>query len=440
MPSIDMALCAHLLRGADGLKPVLDIGFKPEHFFDEGKKVFKYVFDHFAQYGKVPDVATTEQDTKIQIPPMSDIPEPISYYIDRIRARALDYLAKEQVKKMVTGMDKLDTPGVVDAAKELLTEISKQNLQGEPIYDWTINTGDRWNEYQKVKALPGGLTGIPTPWPLLNEITQGINKGEFWVIAGRPGTGKSWQVFLMALYCWMMEKKPLLISMEMPPKKVARRIDAMYAKVPYKDLKRGKLTSEIVIPDSQEKQYKDALDGLAGRAPLQIITRKRVKVVHDVAILIEQLKPDVVFIDGLYKLKPTTVTKNATNWEKIMALADEVQELALDKDIPIVSTTQFARTQVKKGQDSMKGGLEHLAFADAIGMNADVILAYFTSDQFKANKEILARLLKNREDETGAWRRKFDLDTMDFSEIAVYEDSEDDDGGGGGNASVDFTP
>lgn len=439
MASIDVSFCTHILRGTTGISPITDTGFRAEHFFDEGKTLFQYILDHFAKYGKVPDVATTEQDTKIQIPPMSDIPEPLPYYIDRLRARALDYLTKEQVKKAVSAMDKLDTDAAITASKDLLTEISKQNLQGEPIFDWTKNTGDRWDDYEKAKLAPAGITGIPTPWTMLNEITQGINPGEFWIVAGRPGSGKSWQLFLMTLYSWMMEKKPLLVSMEMPSKKVARRIDAMYAKLPYKDLKRGKLTSELVVPDSQEKQYKDALAGLSGRPPFPIVSRKRVKVANDVAILMEQIKPDVVFIDGLYKLRPTTVTKNASNWEKIMALADEVQELALDKNIPIVATTQFARTQVKKGSDTTKGGLEHLAFADAIGMNADVILAYFSTDQFKANKEVLARLLKNREDETGAWRRKFDLEAMDFSEIAVYDDAEED-VEAGGSASVDFQP
>jgi hypothetical protein len=41
-----------------------------------------------------------------------------------------------------------------------------------------------------------------------------------------------------------------------------------------------------------------------------------------------------------------------------MQLVDELQELAQEKEVPILATTQFSREQTKKGQ---KAGLEHMA-------------------------------------------------------------------------------
>lgn len=435
MPSLDMSLAVCVVRSGQ-LPAALDAGITSDHLFDEGRIVFGYAKGFFTKFGKIPDAATVEQDTKIKVPDLSEVTEPVAYYIDRIKARALDRLAVDQVKKMVAAADKVDTKSVVAGATELITEISKRNLAGEPIADWT-NVGNRWNEYQTVKNTPAGLTGIPTHWPSVNDITQGINKGDFWIIVARPGCGKTWSLVKLTLEVWLQEYHPLFISLEMPRPKIERRLDACYARVNYHDFKRGRLGD--LVPGLGDFQYKAALDSLKGKSPLSIVTRKRVKTVSDVAVLIEQLKPDVVMIDGLYKLRPSGKNAYKSNWEKIMDLADEIQELCQEKECPIVGTTQFARTQVKSGGkgSAVKAGIEHLAFADAIGMNADVILALFSTEELKANGEHIIRLLKNREDDIGAWTAKFDLTSMDFTETGKYEDAAD---SGGDDASVDFSP
>jgi replicative DNA helicase len=187
-----------------------------------------------------------------------------------------------------------------------------------------------------------------------------------------------------------------------------------------------------------EAQYKQALDGLEEKPPLNIVTRKRVKTVGDVALLMEQLQPSVVFIDGLYKLRPNSVNKYKSNWEVIMALVDEIQELALEKEIPIVGVTQLNRGAAKqKGKKSSSAaGLEDIAFADAIGMNADVILGLLPTEETKGRNETVIQLMKNREDDIGSWLVKFDLAAMDFNEVGPYQEPSDDPD----DASVGYAP
>jgi len=428
MPSLDLSLAAHIIR-AGGISAVLDAGIVPDHLMDEGRSIVDYAQSHFSKYGKVPDAATIAQDLQFAVPDMSEVPEPISYYIDRIKERTLDRLAVDKVKKMLEAADKVDTKAIIDTAKEFITEISKQNLSGEVIDDWTKHTKERWQEYEDAKAHAGGLIGIPTPWNGINDLTQGILPGDFWILVARPGTGKTWHLVKMAIHSWLYEANPLFISLEMTRPRIKRRMDAAYARVDYKAFKRGQLGMHI------EDTYKQALDSLKGKPPLHIVTRKRVKAVNDVAILIEQLKPGVVFIDGLYKLRPSGGLRQKSHWERIMDLVDELQELGQEKECPILGTTQFSREQTKKGGRS--AGLEHIGFADAIGMNSDVILALLSDDKLKMQKTLQLKMLKNREDDTKSWITKFDLAAMDFSEQGEYDEAEEN-SGGGGDASVSY--
>jgi replicative DNA helicase len=425
-----VSLCVHIVRDPQTWFRVLDAGVEAQHLFDDGQAMFECVRDHFAQYGKVPDVDTVEQETGITVPSLAAVPEPLAYYIDRVKDRALDRLATEKVKAAVTALEQTDSNAAVEAAKELLTEVSRQNLAGEMIDDWVRNTDERWAEYQRVKAHPGGVTGIPTPWDGVNDITQGLNPGDLWILVARMGSGKTWHLLKMAQTAWLAEANPLLVSMEMPRQKIKLRLDALWARTPYSDLRRGNLGMHI------EPTYQQALDGLKDKTPLHLVTRKRVKTPRDVAILIEQLRPQVVFIDGLYKMRPSGRGGFRQQWERMSELVDEVQELSQEKEIPFVCTTQFNREQTKKGgkgkgkpkaQD--QAGLEDMAFTDAIAMNADVVMALLSPDSLRANNEILLKFLKNREDEVKHFTSKFDLSTMEFEQTGEWGADDDFDDG-----------
>lgn len=433
MPSLDLCLVARIVRDG-GWSAACDIGVEADHLFDDGQKVFAHVRDHVAKYGKVPDPATIARDTGVAVPDLADAPEPIRYYLDKVRARALDRLTTQQVKAAVLALDRVDVPGAVDAARTLLAEVSRQSLAGERVYDWTRGTDERWAQYQRMKAVPGGVTGVPIPWPILNAVTQGINPGDLWILVGRMGTGKSWLALKMAVHAWLAGARPLFVTMEMPRDKIERRLDAIFAKLPYGPLRRGALGMHI------EDAYQQALQSLGGYTatnPFQIATRRRVKTPRDIAVLIAELHPAVVFVDGIYKMLPSRGAKYRAHWERVMDLFDEVQDLGLETGVPIVGTTQFNRQQTQKGKGGKprqdQAGLEDLAFTDAIGMNADVVLAALHPDEIRPNKEILLRLLKNREDERKAVTAKFDLDAMSFDEVAEWGGGA---GVGGGDAAV----
>lgn len=447
MPSIDLSLAIHVARGT-AFQLVRDHGLSPEVMYDEGRKVYEYVLEYFGKYGKIPDPGTIENDLKFPIPPLTDAPEPPSYYLDRIKERALDKMVLEATQAQTRAMEKLNTRAAMDAVKKLLSDVNRMSLAGEPIDDWTQRTDDRWALYKEAARFKG-VTGLGTPWPGISDLTMGMQPGDFWLVVGRPKSGKTWNLLKMAIYSWLTpvvtkfndagavaETRPcrvLIITMEMLKRSIKERMDSIYSQLSYSGIVGGTLGMHV------EDQYKISLDTLKGKNPLWVVTRNRVRDVRDIPIVIEEIQPDVVYLDGLYKMR-VEGGRYKSNWEKITDIADDLDLICKTKGTIIVGTTQFNRGAVKvgnkpkgKGKTIPLAGLENLAFADALGMNPDVVIGVISTKRMKDNNEAILQLIANRRGKEGAWQVHFDPGTGNFDEIAPF----DEEGGGGGDEPDD---
>lgn len=67
------------------------------------------------------------------------------------------------------------------------------------------------------------MTGLPTPWNDINALTYGLDAGRLYVIAGRPGSGKS----VLGENLWSSTalggKRALMFSLEMPADEMIQR-------------------------------------------------------------------------------------------------------------------------------------------------------------------------------------------------------------------------
>jgi len=67
------------------------------------------------------------------------------------------------------------------------------------------------------------MTGLPTPWTEINALTYGLDPGRLYVIAGRPGAGKSVLGENLWSFTAMSGKRALMFSLEMPASEMLQR-------------------------------------------------------------------------------------------------------------------------------------------------------------------------------------------------------------------------
>lgn len=234
----------------------------------------------------------------------------------------------------------------------------------------------------------------------------------------------SWALTLFLERAWMAGHKPLLVSMEMPINKMSRRFDALHTCLPYQDFRSGTLGSHL------EKVYMDSLADLQTRHEIWVAGNGRVRSPADIEVLVQELKPSVVFIDGLYLMMPSNGRFNS-KYERVSMVVDELQPLAHKLDIPIMASTQFNRS-LKKGK--VQGATESIGFAYEIGQSADVLIGMFSDDDLKASRRMLMTLMEHREGEDVNMLCRWDLEAMDFSFIGHISAEELEEMQGGSSA------
>ncbi len=237
-------------------------------------------------------------------------------------------------------------------------------------------------ERYEIVANSQGLLGIPYPWPVLNEELQGLQNGQFIVLYGRPKSMKSWVALHMATHAYTAARRRVLFyTREMSPILCAGRAACLLSRISYKEYRQAKLQKAIkdnlfellqdLINDERAEEYMGG-----NKQPYFIITSDRSGGANSgggVAWLqakIRELKPDIVFVDGMYLMKDDRSNTRSVDWKNITHISQDIKLTGQEFDIPIIGVTQANRQADKsKGVD-----LTELAYADALGQDADMVM------------------------------------------------------------------
>lgn len=226
----------------------------------------------------------------------------------------------------------------------------------------------------------GGIIGIPYPWECLNTSTQGMREENFIVIYGRPKSMKTWLALKLAAYAYTFARRRVLFySREMPAVEIIERAACILAEVDYQDFMNGQLP-----PDAEARLY-DVLETLGEdeqnhaaatgsyRLPYFIVTTDNDA--EDAAgaswlqAKIEELDPDIAFVDGMYLMRDDRTKTRSIDWKNITHISQDMKSVAKRSKIPIVGITQ-----AKRGAEKTRGeDLTELSYADAIGQSADAV-------------------------------------------------------------------
>lgn len=353
-----------------------------EEFFStpEAKEVFRFLNEVYhapGTTGHIPSHEMIRTRFPAWIPrPCADTVPVLCHHLrrEKIRMELLRLSANLQIEAdsdPVAAMAGLRTE---TARLTSLTEVG-QDLSLSGAYELLLH------QYETIQN-SGGVTGIPFPWHPLNEETQGMKGGEFHVIYGRPKNGKTWAAILIAAHAYLCGRRVLYYTREMPPKQIMSRMAAVIARVDYGKWKNAKLQPELrehtfqVLQRLIDAEKDEATIG--NHQPLLKVISDRsatgssgggagVSWIHS---KIREYNPDLLIADGMYLMKDDRTNQRTVDWKAIAHISQDLKMTASDFDIPVVGVTQANRAADKsQGED-----LTELAFADSLGMDADMIM------------------------------------------------------------------
>lgn len=218
-----------------------------------------------------------------------------------------------------------------------------------------------------------GMSSLLWPWEPFNEQTLGIQEDDYIVLYGRPKSMKSFVLSAMAASAYDQGKNVLVYTKEMPAWQLFRRVGAFIARLPYSELRLGRLSPE------DEMRFNDLYHLVVdqaritnGRHNIVCISGRDAPAGQDsmswVRSKVDKYKPDIIFIDGLYLMSADG--KPGKDHERVASISRAARDLVLATHIPLVATMQANRDAAKHGNAE----LNEIAYSDAIGQDATVAI------------------------------------------------------------------
>jgi replicative DNA helicase len=132
-----------------------------------------------------------------------------------------------------------DVDNILDKAEHSIFEISENKVRQNffPIRDIVK---DSFKSIEDLYSRQQLITGVPTGFEKIDDLTAGLQKSELIIIAGRPSMGKTAFALNIALYAAMeAQTTAAIFSLEMSKEQLAFRLLSSEAKVDSQRLRKG---------------------------------------------------------------------------------------------------------------------------------------------------------------------------------------------------------
>lgn len=345
------------------------------HVVSQTKEAFRFIREHFhheATYGSVPSWQILQQ--RFYGFPWVGSNDSLATLCQELRRNKL----RAQVLSLADELNQtadVDPFAAMNTIREAASTLASQH---ETSSDVLLSNAPEalLQEYQMVQD-GHGLVGLPYPWEVLNEDTQGMQKGQFIVLYGRPKSMKSWIALLIGCHAYMKGSRVLIYSLEMPPIMVTRRCAAILANVEYDKFKKAQLdpaTMKRVFDILFFLQHEEKTKAHATGHHSAILATQPTGESSGISSLhakIREFSPDLVIVDGMYLMRDDRSRTRSVDWKNITSISQDLKATSRIFNIPVIGVTQANRGAAK---DPKQADLAELAYADAIAQDCDLCM------------------------------------------------------------------
>jgi replicative DNA helicase len=210
------------------------------------------------------------------------------------------------------------------------------------------------------------ITGLPTGYRQLDQLTSGLQPSELIILAARPSMGKTALALNLAEGAAMVERQPVAIfSLEMSKESLLMRLLASHAGLDMHRFRTGRLSKE------EGHRMTTALSEMAN-APLWIDDSGSATVM-EIGAKARRLKKDkglgLLIVDYLQLISARGRFGNRN--EEVSSISRSLKGLAKELKIPVLVLSQLTRAPER---EERRPQLADLRESGAIEQDADVVL------------------------------------------------------------------
>ena len=315
-----------------------------------------------------------------------------------------NFCRNQQLKRALMSSVDLLKGGDFDGIRYLIDNALKAGQDKNLDHEYIKDIEERYRENSR--------TILPTPWERINGLLQGgLGNGDFGLIFGNPGGGKSWSLVALGGHAVRLGYNVLHYTLELGEDYVGKRYDAFFTKIPVNKVDSFREKIEHIIPQLPGQLIIKEFP--TGRATVSTIES------HISKCSGMGVKPDLVIIDYVDLL--SSRRKNRERKDEIDDIYTSTKGLARQLNIPIWSVSQVNRAGA---QDKIIEGDKAAGSYDKM-MISDFAMSLSRKKEDKVNNTGRFHIMKNRYGIDGlTFSVKADTATGHF-EVYDYNDSED---------------
>ena len=295
--------------------------------------------------------------------------------LEYVQEEFTNFCKNQQLKKALMSSVDLLKGGDFDGIRYLIDNALKAGQDKNLGHEYIKDIEERYRENSRET--------IPTPWPKIDQLLQGgLGNGDFGLIFGNPGGGKSWSLVALGGHAVRLGYNVLHYTLELGEEYVGKRYDAFFTKIPVNKVDSHRDKIEEIIPQLPGKLI--IKEYPTGRASVSTIES------HIAKSTSMGVKPDLVIIDYVDLLSSRKT--NRERKDEIDDIYTSTKGLARQLDIPIWSVSQVNRAGA---QDKVIQGDKAAGSYDKI-MITDFCMSLSRKKEDKVNNTGRFHLMKNR--------------------------------------------
>lgn len=270
-----------------------------------------------------------------------------------------------------------DTDDIVNRAQARMLEVTDERATEDYVPIASIMEG-ALDEIEAIGSRDGTLTGIPTGFKDVDNLTQGLQPGQMVVIAARPAMGKSTLALDIARACSIKHNMPsVFFSLEMSRNEIAMRLLSAEARVALHHMRSGTMT------DDDWTRLAKRMPAVS-EAPLFIDDSPNMDLM-EIRAKCRRLKQrqdlKLVVVDYLQLMQMGGSKRSESRQQEVSDMSRNLKLLAKELELPVIALSQLNRGPEQRVDK--KPMVSDLRESGSIEQDADMVWLLHREDVYE---------------------------------------------------------
>ena len=375
----------------------------PSLFTDEYHNICRAIRSYHSQYKKFPDAQEVILGFSDDAPERQKLIQLMGYSVERVDRKMTVELIEKFFQQKMTENILMKAAGMIHSSK--VDQIADLVISLQKSVNFTITTDIGLSAisdmHEIIRRLNETNTAVPSAIEDIRGYTGRKESGGGWyrsglsVFMGMPNVGKTIFMCNEAAYSYQCGYNVLYVTLEMGAELIHERIISNVTDIPMSDIRSSD-------PDEVLDKYKKSVSPDAVKHGELIVKQlPTTTTVADIENVLNEIKMslgitiDILFVDYLGIMKPDrrdNTIQNLNMYTMGKEVAEQLRDLAMRNEIPVVTASQMNRDGYETTQASMK----NTAGSAGINDTADFIISITQDPLLKANRLFMHTIIKNR--------------------------------------------